>query len=144
MTENLLSSLDVTIARSRAQTIASHALAGRQQQDRFDAYDAFTAALKAKVGALNKKQPQHPGGRAGPGGPAGLEQAPGPFGASVIPSQTVHDATSPTHTRNSRSQGRNPAPPVVGHEASQEGGSAGDTGASEDQNGGAGSARVRT
>ncbi|KAJ9123383.1 hypothetical protein QFC22_001582 [Naganishia vaughanmartiniae] len=42
MTENLLSSLDIKIAQSRAETIATKALADQQQQERFDTYHAFS------------------------------------------------------------------------------------------------------
>ncbi|KAJ9107323.1 hypothetical protein QFC21_000773 [Naganishia friedmannii] len=56
MTENLLSSLDIKIAQSRAETIATKALAVQQEQERFNAYHAFSLTGKAKG---NKGDKQH-------------------------------------------------------------------------------------
>lgn len=144
MTENLLSSLDTTIARSRAQTVASHAFANKQQQDRFDAYEAYTVALKAKSGNLNKKQPQQPqANRGGPSGPARPAQMPGSTGTGGDPLQGVNGPPSPSQTRDTRSQGRKTAPPAE-QEVSPEGGLTAEAGTGEGQNGGGGPSRVRT
>jgi hypothetical protein len=146
MTENLLSSLDTTIARSRAQTVASHAFANKQQQDRFDAYETYTAALKAKTANSTRKHPQQPqGNRGGPSGPAKAAQMPGSFGTGVEPSQGVNGPPSPSQTRNTRSLGRKPVP-FAGEEVSQEGGLSADAGTGDGQNGngGGGPSRVRT
>lgn len=138
MTENLLSSLDTTIARSRAQTVASHAFATMQQQERFNAYEVFSATLSAKNAGSNKKQPQQPqGNRRGPGGSA---QMPGSFGGPGKAAPAGSGPTSPSQTRIARSQGKKPP---GGNEVPQEGGSSGATGTEEGQNGG-GPSRVRT
>jgi hypothetical protein len=58
MTENLLSSLDIKIAQSRAETIATKALADHQEQERFAAYHAFSLTGKVKGNKGDKQQRQ--------------------------------------------------------------------------------------
>lgn len=58
MTENLLSSLDIKIAQSRAETIATKALADQQKQERFNMYHAFSLTGKVKGNKADKQQRQ--------------------------------------------------------------------------------------
>ncbi|KAI5455251.1 hypothetical protein NCC49_000067 [Naganishia albida] len=138
MTENLLSSLDTTIARSRAQTVASNAFAHKQQQERFNAYDTFSAALSAKNANSSKKQPQQ--SQVNRRGLEGSAQMPGSFGAPGEAAPEGSAPTSPSRARNTQTQGQQP---TAGSEVLQEGGSSGPTVAEEGQNG-SGPSRVRT
>lgn len=115
MTQDLLSSLDTTIAQTRAQTIATHAYTDAQQQQRFAAYDAYAAGLKsAGAGSTNRKSKQPQGSRqyasnsGSAGGSGWLDQVSGSLEGQQSDAHPV-DHNVPSHSRNTRAQGRKAA-----------------------------------
>jgi hypothetical protein len=115
MTQDLLSSLDTTIAQTRARAIATHAYTDVQQKQRFAAYDAYAAGLKSTGGgSTNRKSKQSQGSRqfasnsGSASGPGWLDQVSESLEGQQADAHHV-DHNVPSHSRNTRAQGRKAA-----------------------------------
>lgn len=152
MTQDLLSSLDSSITQSRARSIAIHGADQMQQHQRFAAYEAFATGQKSAAGgSAGRKLKQQQGNRqsvnasgsaGGSGGSGWSDQAASSEKQHFDAQGSLDPRPVPSHTRNTRAQGRRgPGQQVAGEEALQQGGGAT---AGIDLTTSEGSSRIRT